>query len=232
MPAAQHAARPIRSSSGQDALTPPPWTGGAGPACGSTRLPSDPRSVLLQRLLRGPAGQRQEHRRHEQDRRERVQRLPERLHRQAVGVVDDRRRERSRRLEEEREAVDRVRARSRPSPDTIESMIASPSARAVASTAAAMIAGRTARTEIVHITRQRLTPSAAAPSVHERGTERSASTMIAIMIGVIITVRISDRDDQAGAGQLHDVDAPTPCAPALIRWLPTNGTITSTPISP
>ena len=75
-------------------------------------------------------------------------------------------------------------------PDTIESMIASPRARAVASTAAAMIAGRTARTEIVHITRQRFTPRAAAPSVHERGTERSASTMIAIMIGVIITVRI------------------------------------------
>ena len=39
-------------------------------------------------------------------------------------------------------------------------MIASPSARAVASTAAAMIAGRAARTVIVHIARQRLTPSA------------------------------------------------------------------------
>ena len=90
-------------------------------------------------------------------------------------------------------------------PETIESMIASPSARAVASTAAAMIAGRAARTEIVHITRQRLTPSAAAPSVQTRGTARSASTMIAIMIGVIITVRISDRDEQAAAGELHDV---------------------------
>ena len=73
-------------------------------------------------------------------------------------------------------------------PATIESMIASPSARAVASTAAATIAGRAARTEIVHIARQRLTPSAAAPSVQPRGTARSASTMIAIMIGVIITV--------------------------------------------
>ena len=49
-------------------------------------------------------------------------------------------------------------ARSPTDPETIESMIASPSARAVASTAAAMIAGRTARTETVHITRQRLTP--------------------------------------------------------------------------
>ena len=38
--------------------------------------PSDPRPVLLQRLLRGPARQRQEHRRHEQHRGERVQRLP------------------------------------------------------------------------------------------------------------------------------------------------------------
>ncbi len=75
-------------------------------------------------------------------------------------------------------------------PETIESMIASPSARAVASTAAATIAGRAARTPTVHSARQRLTPSAAAPSVQVRGTERSASTVIAIMIGVIITVRI------------------------------------------
>ena len=69
-------------------------------------------------------------------------------------------------------------------------MIASPSARAVASTAAAITAGRTTRREIVHITRQRLTPSAAAPSVQPRGTARRASAMIAIMIGAIITVRI------------------------------------------
>ena len=84
-------------------------------------------------------------------------------------------------------------------------MIASPSARAVASTAAAMIAGRAVRTAIVHITRQRLTPSAAAPSVHARGTARSASTMIAIMIGMIITVRIRTADDEARAVELDHV---------------------------
>ena len=49
-------------------------------------------------------------------------------------------------------------------PVTIESMIASPSARAVASTAAATIAGRAARTLTVHIARQRLTPRETAPS--------------------------------------------------------------------
>src|SRR5919197_3883591 len=76
-------------------------------------------------------------------------------------------------------------------PDTIESMIASPSALAVARTAAATIAGRAARTEIVQIVRQRFTPSAADPSTHELGTARRASTMIAIMIGVIMIVRIS-----------------------------------------
>ena len=67
-------------------------------------------------------------------------------------------------------------------------MIASPSARASASTAPATSAGRAARSAIVHITRIRLTPSASAPSVHERGTARRASTAIAIMIGTIITV--------------------------------------------
>ena len=49
-------------------------------------------------------------------------------------------------------------------------MMASPSARAQASTAAAMIAGRAARTLTVHIARQRLTPRATAPSFHPRGT--------------------------------------------------------------
>ncbi len=68
-------------------------------------------------------------------------------------------------------------------------MIASPSARAVASTAAATIAGRAARRPTVRRARQRLTPSAAAPSVQLRGTERSASVTIATMIGEIITVR-------------------------------------------
>ena len=67
-------------------------------------------------------------------------------------------------LEEEDQAVERVR-REPDRPVTIESMIASPSARAAASTAAATIAGRAARTPIVHSARARLTPSAAAPSV-------------------------------------------------------------------
>ena len=87
-----------------------------GRAAQRSRPPSDSGSVLLHRLLRGPARQRQEHRRHQQHRRERVQRLAERLDRQAVRVVDDRRRERARRLEEEREAVERVRREARPSP--------------------------------------------------------------------------------------------------------------------
>ena len=90
-------------------------------------------------------------------------------------------------------------------PATIESMIASPSARAVASTAAATIAGRAVRTEIVQVTRQRLAPSAAAPSVQLRGTARSASTTIAIMIGTIITVRIRTPTMQARAVELDDV---------------------------
>ena len=111
-------------------------------------------------------------------------------------------------------------------------MIASPSARAVASTAAATIAGRAARTEIVHIARQRLTPSAAAPSVQPRGTARSASTMIAIMIGVIITVRIRTPTSRLGAVELDDVDCTDSLRSALIRWLPTNGTSTRIPISP
>jgi len=75
-------------------------------------------------------------------------------------------------------------------PATIESMIASPRARAVASTAAATIAGREARNETVHIARHRFTPSAAAPSVQVLGTDLRASTTIAIMIGVIMIVRM------------------------------------------
>ena len=51
-------------------------------------------------------------------------------------------------------------------------MIASPSARAVASTTAAEIAGRAARSETRQIVRQRLTPRAAEPSRQEAGTVR------------------------------------------------------------
>ena len=70
-------------------------------------------------------------------------------------------------------------------------MIASPSARAVASTAAATIAGRAARSVTASIARSGLTPSAIAPSRQELGTDTSASQISAIMIGVIITVRIT-----------------------------------------
>src|SRR5580693_6062568 len=76
-------------------------------------------------------------------------------------------------------------------PDTIESMIDSPSALAVASTAAATIAGRTVRNDTRRCVRQRLTPSAAVPSILALGTDSSAPTMIATMIGRIITVRIN-----------------------------------------
>src|SRR4051794_110079 len=76
-------------------------------------------------------------------------------------------------------------------PHTPQSTLAPPSGRAQASTAPAMIAGRAARTETVHIARQRLTPRAAARSFHPRGTAYRASTVMAIMIGVIITVRIT-----------------------------------------
>ena len=46
------------------------------------------------------------------------------------------------------------------------------------------------RSDTRQIVRQRLTPSAAEPSRQERGTDASASELIATMIGRIITVRI------------------------------------------
>ena len=70
-------------------------------------------------------------------------------------------------------------------------MIASPSARAVASTVAAAIAGRAVRSDTRQIVRQRLTPRAAEPSRHDTGTDASALALIATMIGRIMTVRIS-----------------------------------------
>ena len=116
-------------------------------------------------------------------------------------------------------------------PVTMESMIASPRARAVASTAAATIAGRAARTVTVHIARQRLTPSETEPSRQPMGTARSASTTIAIMIGVIITVRI-----RIPTPMLPPLKVTTPAteslAPWLMMWLPTNGTSTRIPIRP
>ena len=90
-------------------------------------------------------------------------------------------------------------------------------------------AARRARA-IVHITRQRLTPSAAAPSVHERGTARSASTMIAIMIGMIITVRISAATSRL-APSSWTRRRPIPCARAD-QVVADEGTSTRIPISP
>ncbi len=102
-------------------------------------------------------------------------------------------------------------AKPRP-PETIESMIASPSARAVASTVAATIAGRAVRSETRTIVRQRLTPSATEPSCHEDGTEASAAAISATMIGVIITARISVAVARSAPFELHHVDRPMPCA--------------------
>jgi len=76
-------------------------------------------------------------------------------------------------------------------PETMASMIASPSARAVASTVAATIAGRAVRNDTRTIVRQRLTPSAIDPSRQAIGTEASAPAISATMIGVIITARIT-----------------------------------------
>ncbi len=116
-------------------------------------------------------------------------------------------------------------------PATIESMIASPRARAVASTAAATIAGRAVRTTIVQVTRQRLTPSAAAPSVQLRGTARSASTTIAIMIGTIITVRIRIPTPRLEPSSWTTL-ATDSLRSMLIRCSPTQGTMTRIPIRP
>ena len=76
-------------------------------------------------------------------------------------------------------------------PETMLSITASPSARAVASTVPATSAGRAVRTPTFQNVRQRLTPRASDPSSQPRGTARSPSAKIAIMIGAIITVRIT-----------------------------------------
>ncbi len=116
-------------------------------------------------------------------------------------------------------------------PATIASMIASPSARAVASTAAATIAGRTVRSDTRQVVRQRLTPSAAEPSVHERGTDSSAPAMIATMIGTIITVRI-----KTATLRLAPVSCTTYSTERLRCWemklCSTQGAIARIPISP
>ena len=111
-------------------------------------------------------------------------------------------------------------------------MIASPSARAVASTAAATIAGRAARSVTASIARSGLTPSAIAPSRHEFGTDTSASQISATMIGVIITVRITTATDRPAPVSCDDVLHRLLLRASVITWLPTNGTSTRIPISP
>jgi len=116
-------------------------------------------------------------------------------------------------------------------PETIWIITASPSARALASTPAATIAGRIARSVTASTARSGFSPSATAPSRQDGGTEASASQIRAIMIGVIITVRIT---------AVTPSPAPVSCttfwtdcfSPPLIRWLPTNGTSTRMPINP
>ena len=101
----------------------------------------------------------------------------------------------------------------------------------MARTAAATIAGLAALTVTVHIARQRFTPSASAPSVQAAGTERSPSTVIAIIIGVIITVSTMIPTPMLSPVSwiTYWTDA---LACSLIRCWSTNGTRTSTPIRP
>jgi hypothetical protein len=105
------------------------------------------------------------------------------------AFCEDRRRQRAHRLEQERDPVERVGGEAARPGDHREHD-ASPSARAVASTVAATIAGRAVRSDTRQIVRQRLTPSAAEPSATCAGP-RPARALIATMIGRIITVRIS-----------------------------------------
>ena len=92
-------------------------------------------------------------------------------------------------------------------------------------------AGRAVTTAIRQNVRQRLTPSASEPSSHPCGTDRSPSAKIAIMIGEIITVKIT-----TAASRLYPLSWITGVTlafcPGVIRWLPMNGTSTSTPTSP
>ena len=116
-----------------------------------------------------PAGEREEGAGDQQDRREGVDRLrrtaPPRAPRRCRRSVAASGRAGSRKKRKPSSGF----GEKPTDPVTIESMIASPSARAVASTAAATIAGLAARTLIVHRARKRLTPSAAAPSVQGAG---------------------------------------------------------------
>src|SRR3984957_8665140 len=116
-------------------------------------------------------------------------------------------------------------------PLTIESMIDSPKALAVASIAAATIAGRAVRSETRQVVRQRFTPSAAEPSVHEVGTVSKALTTIATMIGTIMIVRI-----RMATLRLAPVNCTTYSTerlrPVEIRLCSTHGAIAKIPTSP
>ena len=106
---------------------------------------------------------------------------------EALRVVDDRRRQRAHRLEEEVPAVGRVgregdRARGHGERDRLAQ------ARPIASVVPATSAGRMAASETRRATRQLSQPSAVAPSRHGVGTARSASAKIEIISGAIITV--------------------------------------------
>ena len=111
------------------------------------------------------------------------------------------------------------------------SVTASPTARAVASTVPAISAGRAVLTATFQNVRHGLTPRASDPSIQPRGTARSPSAKSAIMIGAIITARIT-----TAASRLWPLSWMTGVTDALlawlIRWLPMNGTTTSTPMSP
>jgi hypothetical protein len=76
-----------------------------------------------------------------------------------------------------------------------------------------------------------LAPSAAAPSVHAEGIDRSTSTTMAIMIGVIITVSTTTATSTPvpSSWTTFWTDA---LRSWVIRWLPTNGDSTRIPISP
>src|SRR6202051_2636624 len=116
-------------------------------------------------------------------------------------------------------------------PETIWIITASPSALAVASTVAATIAGRIAFRVTAITARTGLTPRATAPSRQDLGTEASASQISAIMIGVIITVRITTATASPAPVSSTTFWTDT-FSEVVIRLLPTNGTRTSTPISP
>ena len=104
-----------------------------------------------------------------------------------------------------RSARRRGSARSRRRRETIASITASPSARAVASTVPATSAGRAVRTPIFQNVRQRLMPRPSEPSSQPRGTARRPSTKTATISGAIIKAEDQHAREQAVAAQRDDV---------------------------